>query len=413
MIKNFFSPFKIVVLTAFLDILGMGLIIPLLPTIVREFLSPELMANDGFTHTLIQGLAHVSPDPVALANGIAFSVFSIGMFFGGFLFGRLSDKIGRKKTLVFTTGLGVIGYLIFGFSGAFLPFLFGRLISGFAGAGVSVAQAYISDIFPPSERAAKMGMIGAAFGAGFVLGPTAGGLLSHFGLQTVGFVSAGVVFVNFLLAYFILPEPKHHQAEMKDTVVIPPAEFKKLLPIYTVSFLATFGFAAMQSTFGMILPDRFHVGAEMVGYLLGVVGIGSILYQGFLIKHIRKILLEKGMIIFGLIVMTFAFLAFAVNPVFALVPLLQLLFPVGFGSLNVSTTALLSKLSPGHTGKVLGTNASATSLASIFGPLVANGLYGVTLVGVPALAKQAGFVPFFAASILFLLSAIFSYFAIR
>ena len=168
---KFLSPFSVILLTTFLDMLGMSLLIPLLPTIVRDFLTPTLISDNGFTHGLVQLLSYVSPDPVALANGVSFSIFSIGMFAGGLLFGRLSDKIGRKKTLIFTSGLGVLGYLLFGFSLSFLPFLIGRLLSGFAGAGGSVAQAYISDIFAPQERAAKMGMAGAAFGIAFAVGP--------------------------------------------------------------------------------------------------------------------------------------------------------------------------------------------------------------------------------------------------
>ncbi len=163
MSKKILTPFNIILVTAFLDILGMGLIIPLLPTIVRQFLTPELLSNDSFTHGLIQLLSRISPDPISLANGVAFSVFSIGMLFGGMFFGRLSDQIGRKKTLAFTTILAFFGYLFFGLSTSFFPFLIGRLLCGFGGAGISVAQAYISDIFPASERAAKMGMIGAVF----------------------------------------------------------------------------------------------------------------------------------------------------------------------------------------------------------------------------------------------------------
>ena len=134
-----------------------------------------------------------------------------------------------------------------------------------------------------------------------------------------------------------------------DRADLPPVDFKKVFPIYIVSFLATFGFSAMQSTFGMIIPDRFHMSAEVVGYLMGVVGVGSVIYQGFLIKFVRRVLLEKGMIMFGLSIMCIAFAVFGANPYFLAVPFIQLFFPIGFGSLNVSTSALLSKLAPGHT----------------------------------------------------------------
>ena len=137
------------------------------------------------------------------------------------------------------------------------------------------------------------------------------------------------MFVNLLLIVFVLPEPKHHMHEM-ERADLPPVDFKKVLPIYIVSFLAMFGFSAMQSTFGMLVPDRFGKTAETVGYLMGVIGITSILYQGFGIKYVRKVLLEKGMILFGLAVMGISFALFAINPYFIGVPILEIFFPIGF-----------------------------------------------------------------------------------
>lgn len=163
--------FKIIILTAFLDILGLGLIIPVLPSVVRDFAARAAAGLDPSGAVLFGFLDRISSDPAALANGLAFSLFSLGMLIGGVTFGSLSDRIGRKRTLMFTASLGVAGYLFFGLSSSILAFLLGRFLSGLAGGGFPVTQAYIGDIFEPKDRAVKMGMVGAAFGAGFTIGP--------------------------------------------------------------------------------------------------------------------------------------------------------------------------------------------------------------------------------------------------
>lgn len=163
--------FKVVILTAFLDILGLGLLIPVLPPIVREFATRAASGLDPSGAVLFNFLASLASDPAALANGLAFSLFSLGMLIGGITFGSLSDRIGRKKTLMFTAALGVAGYLFFGLTSSILAFLVGRFLSGLAGGGFPVTQAYIGDLYAPKDRAVKMGMVGAAFGAGFTIGP--------------------------------------------------------------------------------------------------------------------------------------------------------------------------------------------------------------------------------------------------
>lgn len=163
--------FKVIILTAFLDILGLGLLIPVLPPIVREFAERAASGLDPSGAVLFNFLASLASDPAALANGLAFSLFSLGMLIGGITFGSLSDRIGRKKTLMFTAALGVVGYLFFGLTSSILAFLAGRFLSGLAGGGFPVTQAYIGDLYAPKDRAVKMGMVGAAFGAGFTIGP--------------------------------------------------------------------------------------------------------------------------------------------------------------------------------------------------------------------------------------------------
>ena len=300
---------------------------------VRSLSKAAEVSGDPFGIAVIAFFSRFSNDPAAILSGVAFSLFSVGMLFGGVVFGSLSDRIGRKKTLLFTAACGVVGYLFFGFAESLTAFLAGRLVSGLAGGGYPVTQAYISDLFEPKERAVKIGLVGAAFGAGFTIGPVLGGLISNFGLQTVGAVSAAVMAIDFLLILFVLPEPSRH-APRPEAEAGKPADaglpWGALLPLYAVSFVTAFGFSGMQSTFGLLLPDRFSVGENVVGYALGAVGVASILYQGFLIRFVRKALLEKGIALFGLSVMTVAFALFAANPFLFGAFFLAMLFPVGF-----------------------------------------------------------------------------------
>lgn len=155
--------FRVLLLTAFLDILGLGLLIPVLPQIVRDFAARAAAGQDAFGASLFSLLGSLSPDPAALANGLAFSLFSLGMLVGGIVFGSLSDRFGRKRTLMLTAFLGTLGYLTFGLSHSVFLFFVGRLLSGLAGGGFPVTQAYVGDLFDPKERAVRMGAIGATF----------------------------------------------------------------------------------------------------------------------------------------------------------------------------------------------------------------------------------------------------------
>lgn len=275
-----------------------------------------------------------------------------------------------------------------------------------------MTQAYVGDLFDPKDRAVKMGAIGATFGAAFTLGPVLGGLLSDFGLHVVGLVSAAVMAIDFLLIWLILPEPSHHawHAKKSESDLSVPFPWGELLPIYAVAFLVSFGFSGMQSTFAMILPDRFELDAKSVGIALGISGLASIAYQGFLIRFVRKFLMEKGILIFGLLVMSLAFATFSINPFLVGAFAIPILFSVGFGSVNVSTSALISRVAPGHAGRALGTNGSAMSLANIFGPIVANFLYALYAVSIYSFPK--GFFTYAAATLFFLCALPIAYFGI-
>ncbi|MDD2565821.1 MAG: MFS transporter [Candidatus Gracilibacteria bacterium] len=346
---------KIILLTALLEIVGLGIIIPIMPFVIKGF---------GFGSQWV---------------GFSFAISSVGMFFGGLVFGRLSDKYGRKKILSYTVLLNVIGYSLFMIAGNIYIFLFARLISGIASAGIGVAQAYISDISKPSERTKNMGLIGAMFGVGFILGPVIGALFSGYSLQFLGGVSAFILFVNALVIWFLLPESKKCIKTAEKDETINPIDFhhhkKQLQVLFLTSFGVALGFSANQSILPLFLNDKFNISEKHIGYVFGLIGAVAVIYQAFLIKYVRNALKEKGLVIFGIILMTIVFIIFGLNNSLILALILVIFFPVAYGSVNPGINSLIAKYAENETGKAMGTNVSYISIANIIGPLLAGYSY--------------------------------------
>lgn len=179
--------------------------------------------------------------------GYSMAVYSLGMFFGGLVFGRLSDKYGRKPLLMVTTLFNFLGFFFIVYAPTFLIFLAGRCIAGLGGAGFGVVQAYIADISTKENRTRRFGLIGAAFGLGFLIGPAIGGILAGLGNEFIGYAGAFVVFINFLLIAFVLPEPKKHVlvetvSVLKNRFGIPSA----IILLLSISLLVTIAFSPIQ-----------------------------------------------------------------------------------------------------------------------------------------------------------------------
>ncbi|MDD2916517.1 MAG: MFS transporter [Candidatus Gracilibacteria bacterium] len=367
-LKKFALP--IILLTVLLDIIGLGIIIPSLPSIIRGF---------GLSENWV---------------GFVFASFSIGMFLGGIVFGRLSDVYGRKNILAITSFINMLGYLVFAFSGNVYLFILGRLLSGLGGAGMAIGQAYVADISTAENRTKNLGLTGAMFGLGFTIGPVLGGLFSSNSHLGLGLISASIIFLNFLIILFFLPNiPKKH-LESKDEAVFP-LDFhhhkKQIYLLFSIAFILSLGFSAMQTTFALLLTDRFVFSEKMIGYCLGLIGVASIIYQAFLVQHVRKWLDEKGMILFGLASLAISFTLFAVNPYFLGIFIIIAFFPLGQGSINPAVGSLHAHYAGKEVGKALGTNASMMSLGSIAGPFLAGYLY-ILWNGAPYIASSVFFI---------------------
>ena len=376
----------IIWLTVFIDLIGFGIVVPLVPVYSRHF------GADGF---LI---------------GVIIACFSAMQFLFSPFWGRLSDRIGRRPVLLISTAGAALSYVLFAYSStianhttAIWMMILARSFAGICGGNITVAQAYIADITPPDQRSKKMELIGMAFGLGFIFGPAIGGLsLKHLGAGGPGGIAAMLCAANFILALFVLveshqPTSEHvaarpHLAQWAHTLGLP----KIGLLIY-IFFFATFCFSCFEATLALLVCDNFHLDiqsdattATTATYLFVFCGIIGALVQGGLIGRIVKKMGEPKVIILslGLTAVSLAFLPFIkVGVPMPLtwkilfqsdgLPWILMLAALALLSVGSSLTrpplfGLLSNLTPANEqGVTIGVAQSAGSLARILGPIFA------------------------------------------
>src|ERR1700730_9213394 len=348
-------------LTVFIDLLGFGIVIPFLPLYAERM--------------------HVG----AFGIGLVLAIYSLMQFLCAPVLGRISDHVGRRPIIM----LGLIGssagYLIYGFAASFAWLLFSRAIHGACAATVSTAQAYVDDTTAEQERAHGMGMIGAAFGLGFVLGPALGGLLGHASLRTPVFFAAALTFANLIFAAIRLPESHPSDprarldfARLADPIIGLPRQLLRhhLTELFTIAFLATFAIAAFEATFAIMVFARFGYGPSGVGGLLAYAGLLQALVQGYLLGKVVKRTGELTLIRGGLIALAIGLAPMASVSSPAILFVLLAMVAIGYGFASPSVASLISKRTERRLqGEVLGINQSALSLARIFGPLAAGFAY--------------------------------------
>jgi DHA1 family tetracycline resistance protein-like MFS transporter len=357
------SPLFVIFITVFIDLIGFGIVIPVLPFYVE---------GTQF---------NASPSTV----GLLFASYSIMQLIFSPILGRLSDRYGRRPILLLSLiGTG-IGFLILGFATTLWMLFAGRIIDGISGGNISTAQAYIADITTPENRAKGMGLIGAAFGLGFVFGPAIGGVLSRWGIHVPFLFAAGLAFANALLLYFVLPEtvtPDHPARASAATdrwkqlaLALKQSRLAFILLIY---FLFVVAFSIMTTTFGLFTMYRFGYDAHDTGWLFVFVGVIGAIIQGGLIGQLVKRFGELPLVVVGALL--FAASLFAIpftGPHTGLLTLLLVggTFAVGNSLSTPALTGLASKsVGRGEQGGVLGVTQSVASLSRTIGPLVAAGL---------------------------------------
>lgn len=374
--KRLFS----VILIVFIDLLGFSLILPLLPYYAGKYGATQLV------------------------TGLLVASYAAMQLIGAPILGRLSDRFGRRPVLLASVLGTFIGFLLLGFAdplgmalaGAFNPkaanffvlvvLFISRMVDGLTGGNLSVAQAYISDVTDAQNRSKGLGMIGAAFGLGFIIGPVTGGLLSQWGYAVPAFLAALLSFGNLALIYFWLPESltaekRAVMAERKPSITLD-ALLTALRRPFSGSLLITrffFGlaFAIFQTMFAAYALQRFQLAARDTGFVLTYVGVLSVFVQGFLIGRITKRFREDILIPVMVVTMACALLGWAFAP--SVFWLLVALTPTAIsgGVLNTILSSTLTKaVLPQEIGGILGLSASIESSTRIIAPILGGYLLG-------------------------------------
>ncbi len=377
----------VIFLTVFIDLIGFGIIVPLIPSYSEHF------GAHGFV------------------IGLIFASYSAMQFVFSPIWGRLSDRYGRRPILLISTAGAAVSYVLFArgtalenHTAALWLLVVSRVFAGICGGNITVAQAYIADITPPAERSKKMGLIGMAFGLGFILGPFIGGMsLRHLGDTGPGWVAAGLCAANFVLALCILAEshrpgsaqaaPRPHLDQWAHTLRQP-----KVGLLVIVFFLATFCFSCFESTLPLVVGANFGLdykndptSASTVAYLFVYCGLIGAVVQGSAIGRLVKKMGEPKLIALSLVLTaaSFAWLPFlkGSSPLSWKVllqpgglPWVWLLLALGLLSIGTSLTrpplfGMLSNLTPSaEQGATIGVAQGAGSLARILGPVFATTL---------------------------------------
>lgn len=374
-------------LTVFIDLLGFGLVIPFLPGMARR-----LGASDF----------------VATMPG---AVYSVMQFVFIPIWGRLSDRIGRRPVLLWSIAATAAGMALLGAASTLWMLLAARVFSGIATANLAVAQAYIADITPPEQRARGMGIvIGSAFGLGFTLGPFIGGELSRFPVfgregALPGFVAAGLAVVNLLLALRTLPEslPRERRGQqVRRASPIDLAAFRAAVSVpgvgaaVAINFAMVLWFAGMEQTFRLFTADGFGMSDAATGHIFAIVGIVGVIVQAGLVRRLVPRYGEARLVQWGVAIQAMAFALLGLSPSFGGGGVIALYTSAGFialgnGLTTPSLPAFASRRATVSTqGLTLGTLQSAAALARAAGPLVGGALYAAIDPRAPYLIGAAG-----------------------
>jgi MFS transporter, DHA1 family, tetracycline resistance protein len=360
------SSLLVVLSVVYIDMLGLGLAFPVLPRLIEQF--------EG-----------VDVSRASYIYGALAAAYSVMQFLLAPLLGALSDRFGRRPVILLAlVGMG-INYLLLAFAPTLALFALARMIAGALGATFTAAGAYLADITPPEKRAQAFGLIGAAFGVGFITGPAIGGLLGEIDLRLPFIVAAGLSLADFVFAYFALPESlaEGNRKELDWRRANPigalraVGRYGSVLGLMAVFVLATFANRAAEMTWVLFTSYRFGWGPTETGLSLAAVGVMFVVGQGGLVRIVVPRLGERRAIVVGLGVSA------VVCSLYGVVPQGWMMFPVmalgvfGWTVAQPAVQALMSRSVPGNEQGILqGALASMTNLTSIFGPPIWTGLFG-------------------------------------
>jgi len=352
----FLSPLGIVFTTVVIDLVGFGIVLPILPLWAEDF---------GASPTQI---------------GLLTASYAIVQLLFAPVWGRLSDRYGRRPVILASLLGSAASALLIGLAGTLVLLFVARILQGISGASYAAAQAYVADVTSRRERARGMGLIGAAFGLGFILGPAFGAAFSAVDARLPFFVAAGLAALNLAIAYRRLPESLRPGAPRAPAprldLVRRALASRELGPLVWLSFIATFAFVAMESTFALFSERRFDYGAVEIGALFVFIGVMAAAAQGLLVGRLVERFGEMRVMIAGLAGTAAGLLLVGVSEsLWALLPGLAVL-AVASGLVFSTTTALISlSAHDAEQGSVLGLTAGVGGAARIAGPVVATLLF--------------------------------------
>ena len=361
------SPLATILLVVFVDLIGFGMIIPILPLYAKGFHADEWQI------------------------GLLLGCYSFMQFLASPVLGYISDRVGRKPVLLVSLIGSAIGYTVMANAHSLTMLFIARIIAGICGASVGTAAAYIADITAPENRSRRMGLIGAAFGVGFVLGPAIGGILSHF--STVGpfWFGAGLAFLNAVAVLLFLPEPEKHVKRSEATMPVGPdavarTGFDGIAILVITYFVAIAGFAIVTMIYPQVLDRRFNLNTAQISMVFVFLGLVGAFIQGGAIGRLAKRFGDYKLAAAGLLVMaiSMALMPFAQN--LGLYLLFTFGLAVGNSLAQPTLTAMASRLAATTAqGRVIGTVQSAGSLGRVIGPAAGGFMLGSDRSG-PALA---------------------------
>jgi predicted MFS family arabinose efflux permease len=345
------SALAILFVIVFVDLLGFGMVIPVMPVYAER-----LGASEAWVGLLSAG-------------------YSLMQFVFAPIWGRLSDRVGRRPVLLVSIAMTAAAFAMYGAASTFAVLLASRLFAGAATANIAIARAFVADVTPPEGRARGMGIIGAAFGLGFVLGPAIGGFLSGVSLSLPPYAAAVLAVVNGVAAWFVLPEPeertvreeaRHGRFALFFTEARRPG-IRHVMGIYGLSVLA---FSAMEATYPLLVTKRYGLDLKHANYLFAYIGVLVVIVQGGLIGRLTRAFGEKRLLVTGLVLQVVALAALPFAGTTAGLVLATAPLAIGSGLSQPSMAALLSRMARADDqGGTLGIGESVAAAGRVLGPI--------------------------------------------
>ncbi len=347
------SPLVLIFLIVFVDLVGFGIVIPVLPLYAERF--------------------GASP----LVIGWLLSIYSVMQCVCAPLLGKLSDRVGRRPVLLVSLLGTAAGFVLMGVANTLGLLFLARIIDGATGGNIATAQAYIADVTPPEQRSKGMGLIGAAFGLGFIFGPALGGVLGHFSLAAPFLFAGALAGANALAVFFLLPESLPEAArgragrQVSMRQVLREATGHSLVLVMAIYCLTTIAFSLLTATYPLFTERRFGFGAMNNGYVFAVMGLIGAIIQGGLLGLLVKTVGDKRLVLTGTFALAVSLFVLPLGASMAWLFAATAGLAIGHGLVAAPLNGMASRsVGPSSQGRVLGLMQSMSSLARIVGPVL-------------------------------------------